>query len=156
MGGSFALVVIFSSMESVNIVYLLRGALWFPTGLFYGSYKESFLPHFIVRRLVGLDGPLRGTLIGLGDLSESDFSQSKYICYTELTIKPNWNTNALCGIYIHTYLIFTECREKTKHKTMRTAPCSWHRTNSNELWISLKNKDYQNIENETKASKKWW
>lgn len=74
MGGSFALVVIFSSMESVNIVYLLRGALWFPTGLFYGSYKESFLPHFIVRRLVGLDGPLRGTLIGLGDLSKSDFS----------------------------------------------------------------------------------
>lgn len=53
MGGPFALVVIFSSMESVNIVYLLSGALWFPTGLFYGSYKETFLLYSIVRRLVG-------------------------------------------------------------------------------------------------------
>lgn len=76
MGGPFALVVIFSSMESVNIVYLLSGALWFPTGLFYGGYKESFLSHppLHCRSFSGLDGPLRGTLIGLRELSESDFS----------------------------------------------------------------------------------
>lgn len=112
----------------------------FPLGCFMGGYKESFLSHppLHCRSFSGLDGPLRGTLIGLRELSESDFSKSKYICYTELPIE---HKRLVWYLHTHIYLIFTECKRKKQNtKQWGQPPCSWDRTNPNELLISLVNK----------------
>lgn len=111
----------------------------FPLGCFMGGYKESFLSHppLHCRSFSGLDGPLRGTLIGLRELSESNFPRANI----SVTLNCRLNTNALCGIYTHIYLIFTECKRKKQNtKQWGQPPSSWYRTNPNELLISLVNK----------------
>lgn len=111
----------------------------FPLGCFMGGYKESFLSHppLHCRSFSGLDGPLRGTLIGLRELSESDF-------FLEQIYLLHWTadwTQTPCVVFTHIYLIFTECKRKKQNtKQWGQPPCSWYRTNSNELLISLVNK----------------